>query len=174
MSRNQLNKEKFLSPAEREHLEKLAWRLYASEPRDSLIVLLALHTGARPQELLNVELKDIDASDNTIHIRGLKGSNDRDLPLKPELFKALQDYAATVSGPMLFDIKYRRLEQVWQNLRPAKKSFKSLRHTFAITLYDKWRDIKLVQIALGHRSLSSTMVYVDFVYSADQLKKIIE
>ena len=35
----------------------------------------------------------------------------------------------------------------------------SLRHTFALGLYERTGDVLLVQAALGHRAITSTMVY---------------
>src|SRR5688572_3590010 len=35
----------------------------------------------------------------------------------------------------------------------------SCRHTFAMQLYSKTNDVLLVQAALGHRAISSTLVY---------------
>jgi len=35
----------------------------------------------------------------------------------------------------------------------------ALRHTFATRLYGRTRDLRLVQQALGHRSVTSTEVY---------------
>jgi len=35
-----------------------------------------------------------------------------------------------------------------------------LRHTFACCLYSKSRDLSLVQVALGHSNLKTTLVYV--------------
>ena len=41
----------------------------------------------------------------------------------------------------------------------AGLSTHSLRHTFATELYRRTRDLGLVQAALGHASITSTMVY---------------
>jgi site-specific recombinase XerD len=35
----------------------------------------------------------------------------------------------------------------------------SLRHTFAMNLYRKTGDLRLVQTALGHRHISTTEIY---------------
>ena len=36
------------------------------------------------------------------------------------------------------------------------------------------RDVgRLVQVALGHRNITNTMIYADYVYSQQELKKLI-
>jgi integrase/recombinase XerC len=41
----------------------------------------------------------------------------------------------------------------------ARYSPHSLRHSFALGLYERTGDVLLVQAALGHRAISSTLVY---------------
>jgi integrase/recombinase XerC len=53
------------------------------------------------------------------------------------------------------------------------KKLHGLRHTFAIRLYKKTKDIRLVQVALGHRNITNTMVYADYAYSQQELRKLI-
>ncbi|HMN69805.1 MAG TPA: hypothetical protein PKC28_14775 [Bdellovibrionales bacterium] len=40
-------------------------------------------------------------------------------------------------------------------------------------LYKKSKDLRLVQVALGHRNITNTMVYADYVYSQQELRKLI-
>ncbi len=163
---NPLTRDKFLSPEEQEHLEKNV--ASANPDRDQLLIQLAMATGARAQEILNVNIKDLAESDTSVYIRGLKGSRDREIPLPKALFIALKSLE---SEGRLFPISYQRLHQIWQNYRPNGKKFHALRHTFAINLYRRTKDVRLVQLALGHKDLRNTMVYVDFQYSIDELRK---
>ena len=107
----------------------------------------------------------------TILLKGLKGSNDREIPIPDWLFNEVQKLAPT-SG-RLFPVSYSRLRQIWEFYRPVPKKFHSLRHTFAIGLYKKTRDLRLVQVALGHRNITNTMVYADYVYSQQELRRLI-
>lgn len=171
--RYSLNKNKYLLEPEAQHLERLISSDFEKSPRDYLLILLALKTGARATELLNIKKSDINAYDETILIRGIKGSNDREIPITPQLFARLIRYAETVKGETLFPISYHRLRQIWDWYRPVPKKFHSLRHTFAIRLYQKTKDLRLVQVALGHRNITNTMIYADYIYSQQELKKLI-
>lgn len=171
--RYQLNKNKYLLAPELERLTKIITDFETKDPRNCLILWIALKTGARAQEILNLQKSDLNPYDETVYIRGIKGSNDREIPLRSDLYRKLQRYADSVSGTKLFDISYDRLYQVWQLYRPIPKKFHALRHTFAIELYKKTRDIRLVQVALGHRNIANTMVYADYVYSQQELRRLI-
>ena len=177
MSRTQvkysLNKNKYLLPPEKERLEKIIGDYLLKDTRNCLMLGLALKTGARAQEILNTQKHDLNIYDETIYIKGIKGSNDREIPLRPEFFRVLVKYSEGVSGTSLFPITYDRLYQIWDFYRPIPKKFHSLRHTFAIELYKKTKDLRLVQVALGHRNITNTMIYADYIYSQQELKRLI-
>ena len=166
-----LNKNKYLLEPERLKLEYLLKSHLQDDSRNCLALLVGLHTGARAQELLNLTWEDLNASDESVYIRGIKGSNDREIPLSPWIFKALQRLERRKEE--IFPISYNRLRQIWQLYRPVEKKLHALRHTFAIRLYQKTKDIRLVQVALGHRSITNTMIYADYIYTRDELRKLI-
>lgn len=168
-----LNKNKYLLPEELAHLERLLNEHMAEDARNCLALLIALKTGARAQEVLNIKKGDLNLYDESILIHGLKGSNDREIPIQAALFKKLVTYSKSVEGELLFPITYNRLRQIWDLYRPVRKKLHSLRHTFAIQLYKKRKDIRLVQVALGHRNVMNTMIYADYVYSQSELRKLI-
>lgn len=143
------------------------------DPRNILILDLALATGARAQELLNLTKADLNAFDETVYIRGIKGSNDREIPLPPPLYQRLHRFAESREEERVFKLSYERLHQVWGLYRPVPKKFHALRHTFAIELYKRTKDIRLLQVALGHRNITNTMIYADYLYSKEELKKLI-
>lgn len=172
-NRYQLNKNKYLLPPERERLQKIIFDYVHQDPRNCLLLWIALRTGARAQEILNLTKADLNPYDESVFIRGIKNSNDREIPLPKELFSKLSILAEKNSSHQLFDISYPRLYQIWEFYRPVQKKFHSLRHTFAIELYQKTKDIRLVQVALGHRNITNTMIYADYVYSQQELRKLI-
>ncbi|CAN5523768.1 N/A [soil metagenome] len=170
-----INKNKYLLEPEVLRLEALLERSTDESDRDTLLIWLGLKTGARASELLNLRKNDLNAYDKTVFIRGIKGSNDRELPLNRWLFDRLHAYSDqlhTGTGD-LFPIGYHRFRQIWDLYRPVPKKLHALRHTFAIRLYQKTKDLRLVQVALGHRNITNTMVYADYVYSQQELRKLI-
>ncbi len=172
-ARYSLNKNKYLLSPEADRLRKILTDFQGSDPRNCFLLSLGLRTGARAQELLNLQKTDLNAYDQTIFVRGIKGSNDREIPLHSRFFEDLHRYTESVSGTKLFDIGYQRLYQIWEFYRPVPKKFHSLRHTFAIELYQKTKDLRLVQVALGHRNITNTMIYADYVYSQQELRRLI-
>lgn len=158
-----ITRDKFLNQDELAMLK----RLIAQYPsRDTVLIDLALHTGGRAQELLNIQQHDLNDEHETVFIKGSKGSKDREIPVPTYLYKELKAHIP-------FDISYRRLSQIWDLYKPVDKKFHSLRHTFAIELYKRTKDIKLVQICLGHKSITSTQVYAEFVYELNEMRRVL-
>lgn len=168
-----LNKNKYLLAPELERLEAILNTYLDKNERDCLILFLALKTGARAQEILNIRKSDLNPYDETVFIRGIKGSNDREIPIKHDLFLRLKKHSEQQANELIFPITYNRLRQIWEHYRPIPKKLHALRHTFAIRLYQKTKDIRLVQVALGHRNITNTMIYADYIYSQHELRKLI-
>ena len=170
----QLTKAKFLSPLERNQLLKTLEMLEGKDARNVAILRLYDNTGARPSEVLNLRVKDLYPESSSVFIRGLKGSRSREIPIPKSLFKQVQTFAGG-KGPeeLLFPISLRTMQGIWHLYRPCKKGLRCLRHTFAIRLYEKTKDIRLVQTALGHKSLMNTQVYSEYVYNQQELRRLI-
>lgn len=168
-----MNKSKYLTDFELSRLHHILNSFESKDPRNVTLLRLALATGARASELLATKKADLDSEERTLFIRGIKGSNDRELPLRPQLFDQLERLKDQTPGEMLFPISYNRLRQIWQLYRPVHKKFHCLRHTFAIQLYKKTKDVRLLQMALGHRNIVNTMIYADYVYSREELRKLL-
>lgn len=169
-TRYAVNKTKYLLDAEIEHLNQILTSAKDTHPRDSALLWFLMHTGARATEALNLMRKDLDPAQRTAFIKGIKGSDDREIPLPKWLFDML---IALPSGYRVFPISYSRLVVIWGHYRPVRKKLHSLRHTFAIRLYKKTRDLRLVQVALGHRNIANTMVYAQYIYSSEELRRLI-
>lgn len=176
-----MNKTKYLLEPEMRILQATLERHKDADTRNCTVLWLLLHTGARATEVLNVTAGDINHTERSVLLRGIKGSNDREIPLPLWLYRRVVDLGSNFEPSnegvkieqRLFPISYSRLKQIWDLYRPVPKKLHATRHTFAIRLYEKTKDIRLVQSALGHRSISNTMVYADYLYTQQEMRRLI-
>jgi|ERR1035437_622056 integrase/recombinase XerC len=168
-----MNKNKFLNSNELKQLEELLYKHLKDDTRNCLLLLLAIKTGSRASELLAIKKTDLDKHNKTVYIRGLKGSDSLEMPLPTKLFNELYRYSNTVIGDFIFPISYERFVQIFKHYKSTPHSLKALRHTFALELYKKSKDIRLVQQALKHKAISSTEKYQTYLYTQEQLRKFI-
>lgn len=178
---SQVNRNKFLSDSD---ILSLKQHLATQTTRDAIMLELLISTGARTSELLNIKASDVNIGEGLVLIHGLKGSQSREIPLPQALVKKLKAFLGRNnlnSQDRLFPISARRFRQIWNKLMPhlkgdcgaQGKGLHSIRHTFAIELFKKHRDIRLVQFALGHRSINNTLVYSEYVYKSEELRKLL-
>jgi len=166
-----MDSRKFLSDSERESLETYLVSRLDSDLRNCALFLTALHSGARANELLSLTWNEIDLVSGEIFLATLKGGRPRPIVV-PKLVREALSRLKTMSPEKPFKISYSRLAELWTLYRPAEKPFRSLRHSFAMRAYDRTKNIKFVQRALGHRSIQNTMVYLDYDYNANEFKKL--
>ena len=150
------------------------------------IVLLALSTGARKNELLGIRLMDIDIARRCIYIHNTKNGKSRQLALSGEALKCVlhhvdkartgQTYlfeARREAKPIRIDVEFRRCRD-----RAGVKDFvfHDLRHSFASYMAMSGRSIGEVKTALGHSDIKTTMRYVHFCdeHIADGVTHMVE
>jgi len=138
------------------------------------LVIVAVYTGLRRGELLNLRLKDIDFQRKLIHIQSdanfrTKYGKRRIVPLSdgawrilwPRFENATSDFVFTRNGKRILESNathklkaYVRKAGLDQNLH-----FHSLRHTFASWLVQDGVSLYEVQKLLGHSNIAVTQVY---------------
>jgi integrase len=162
---NQLTAQKYLTEAEQAHLRRVLAR--CSE-RDECYFLVLLETGARLSEALNIEPMDLIDERCAVFLRGIKGSNSREVGLRPDLYSRVKRLCVNGKGPFPFSTS--NADRIWRIVRPVRKKLHSLRHSFAINLLARTGDLHIVNYALGHKNIQNTMIYLQ-VSRAEDLRR---
>jgi site-specific recombinase XerC len=138
--------------------------------RDRALFSFLLGTGARLGSALALDVADLDLSAGTATLRELKGGGTMTVYLRPELVALLTAAVGDRrSGPVfagrdgghLTPRHVQRRFEGWLAKAGVRGRYSphSCRHSFALGLYERTGDVLLVQAALGHRAISSTLVY---------------
>jgi len=155
----------------------IAWddghRLIAAirKPGYQLCCSFMLALGLRIGDVLALTVQSINAAQMIVRVIG-KGNKERILPLPETLYIALRSFWTTHRHPhWLFPNRNGTAPLCERSLRNAFNEARdslginknitphSLRHGFATHLLENGVDIRIVQMLLGHASLSSTEIY---------------
>lgn len=137
------------------------------------IIQMALYTGLRRNNILNLTWEQIDFEENTITMKvkdaTVDGGKIHTIPVVPQLKQILLNIKKTqevFKHRHVFLYKQRPISDIkksWQNT--VKKAglkdfhFHDLRHTTATWLLKKTGNLKLVQQILGHANIKTTTKY---------------
>lgn len=165
---------------------------YVTGHRNRVMMQLMLSLGLRLAEVVSLRWDDIDFLSEILMIREGKGMKDRILFIKDNNWRGVDDKSALLewkkrqteelgalpeyvfttmsahsSGNPLSDRYVQAMIRRYSRRAKIKKKISphTLRHTFATRLYKHTKDIVVVQKALGHADLSTTMIYVHLVSS---------
>jgi len=168
---------KILTDAESERLLSQPTQRYFSPHRDYLFMRLMLKAGLRASEAVSLKVEHVNLTSGRINVRNGKGAKDRTVWIGEALLDELtewmdrrpeSDYLLPTSKGKKVDTSQLR-RSVKRYARKAdidevdRVSPHTLRHTFATRLYRETGNIRMVQKALGHSDLSTTMVYTHVV-----------
>lgn len=144
--------------------------------RDYCLMLVQIDTGARPGELFQVRVDDLNLEAREIHIRpeAAKTRVGRTLPISPYTTQALQKFLkvrpewwgddvplfATEHGGSLTDSQWDKRLAKHCKKAGVKVTPYGLRHSFAISFLKAANDPFALQKMLGHKSLAMTRRYV--------------
>ena len=135
--------------------------------RDRLLVRVLLATGLRVSALVGLDAGDIDVEGGRL-LYAAKGGHRQAVPIDAGLAAELVELAA--DGPVCATRQGRRMSVRQVQTRLAMWSARAglggrlhphrLRHTFGTRRYAETKDLRAVQVALGHRSVLTTQRYV--------------
>jgi len=134
---------------------------------------LLKETGMQIGETWNLEWTDIDEENRTVTCTPEKHGTPRQFRVSKKLITMLNALphinikifgnTNMIAHGINFRYQRKRLAKKLQNPRLLKISFHSLRHWKATTEYHRTKDILHVKEMLGHRRISSTLIYTHLV-----------
>lgn len=186
MTQKELTPDKYLSKSEVKRLlstveeksiidkekGRLVW------PRVEMMIQLALGTGMRVAELTDVKVGDLNLTrEPSVYVSNGKGGRSRTIFISNDLRNQLKDYIKVnrlneddyllnVNGKQYSTMGLQ--QQFKRSIREAglstgnpekEYSIHCLRHTFGTYLYEREKDLRMVQRQLGHASISTTQIY---------------
>ena len=152
------------------------WRIINAPKnlKHRLMLMTTYSAGLRASEVIALKPEHIDSKRMLIMVENGKGGKDRYTLLAEKLLKELRHYYKTFrpktylfpsackkEGPLC----YESLRSVYEDAKKKagiKKGpgLHTLRHSFATHLLEAGYDIRKIQVLMGHKSLSTTMIYL--------------
>ena len=146
--------------------------------RDRCMLEVLYASGLRVTELVELRLTDMNLRQGVLRVMG-KGSKERLVPLGEEAIAWLNRYISSHRNELLkknlrhdvvFPSSRGRVmtrQTFWHRIKlhantaqiSKKLSPHTLRHAFATHLLNHGADLRVVQLLLGHSSLSTTQIY---------------
>ncbi|EOU1149007.1 tyrosine-type recombinase/integrase (plasmid) [Clostridium perfringens] len=152
---------------------------YFNSRRNKVMIELFLCTGLRLSEMLDLKWKDINLMSGQLKVVQGKGKKDRILWVNEDMLNILRNWKIEQSNKYgvvnlvfcsrtksrLDDKGIRKMIETYSIKAGINKHITphTLRHTYATDLLRETKNIRLVQKALGHADLSTTMIYTHIV-----------
>jgi len=154
--------------------EELVSLIHGAGRRSATFLQVALDTGARAGEICKLRWTDINTENLTISINTPeKNSRARTLKVTQktiEMITALsKKYNPYIFNPNPITMKSNfaqlreRLAETHKNPRFKQVHLHTFRHFYACNLFRKTKNLKIVQDALGHKSMMNTEIYTRIV-----------
>lgn len=149
----------------REELKRL---IECCNPDLRAMVILAVNTGMRKGELLNLKWQEIDLINGFLHILESKNNTRRTVPLNDTALNVLKALPARIDGGFVFFNKrtgsaIKDVKKAFNNALVRAKildfRFHDLRHCAGSYLAMSGVDLRTIQEILGHKTLAMTIRY---------------
>ena len=150
---------------------------YDAGVKNRCLVRLMLEAGLRVSEVVSLRPADLDMQSCRLLVKDGKGGKDRGLWISEDLRDRVGEWKArraesdwlfpTRTGKKTSPRSVRRTVKTYAHraalVNADEISPHTLRHTFATRLLRRSGNIRMVQKALGHADLSTTMLYTHIV-----------
>ena len=159
--------------------------------RDAALLAVCYRTGLRPGEALGLDFSSFRAENGTFRVRveRPKGWQRADHPTPPReiglddrcanTFRAWLEARGAKPGPLFTNRKGGRVSGRYWRAQVAKLGRRAglegrvhphgLRHSFAHDAFRETRDPILVQKALGHSDLKTSLIYLSQIGSSEEV-----
>jgi len=130
------------------------------------ILIIAINTGLRLREILNLKWNDIEFNHRYLNVREAKNNELRNIPLNDAVFETIKKIRMHTNPEYVFcktnGNPIKSIKTAFENAKRrsgVKCRFHDLRHTFASRLVMGGVDLVTTQQLLGHKSLAMTLRY---------------
>lgn len=168
-----------LTEEEQQQLINIFNTRYFNSYRNKVMIQLFLNTGLRVSEVIDLKWQHINLATGQLKVVQGKGSKDRIVWMGEDILDILREYRtkqADKLGVCEYVFTTKNLKQLdSKGIRVMLNTYTeragiskhisphTLRHTYATDLLRATKNIRLVQKALGHSDLSTTMIYTHIV-----------
>jgi len=133
------------------------------------IIIAALNTGMRKNEILTLTWNQVDLKLRLIHVLKTKSGKNRVVPINDALLEVLRELKVRSRGGYVFGNP--ETGQPFKNVRHSFENacrragirdlrFHDLRHTFSCRMIQRGCDIETLRELLGHHSVTVTQRYI--------------
>jgi len=124
------------------------------------IVVVAIHTGMRLSEIMNLRWRDIDQEKKKIRIKNTKSGKSREVPINSYLFEEI----SKIEPKEELVFPYKSIRTAFENAKKRAEieefTFHDLRRTFGTRLLEQGVDIVTISKLYGHSSVMTTQRYL--------------
>ena len=136
-------------------------------PHMRALVIVALHTGMRLGEILNLKWADLDFASGILTVRDSKNGTSRVIPLDSTLFELLSKWPRMAGSDTVFPNakgnRWTYTNKAFRNARAraglADLHLHDLRHTFASHWVMNSGNLMVLRDILGHKNITMTQRY---------------
>ncbi len=143
-----------------------------TDPKFSLFLKIAVLTGMRRTEIVNLTWEDVNLKEDMIFVRKSKTHLSRYIPISPELRPILEKEKGQGKifpwQPSTVSRKFTKIARA----AGVRCRLHDLRHSFATHLLASGANIRVVQEILGHTDIKTTMIYAHAI--EEEKKKAVQ
>jgi len=157
---------------DKEVIKDIIGYLKLKSDRDALLFMFGIYSGLRISDIIKLRVRDVKGKDRIV-VKETKTGKDKILKLNGALRKEIavyiigkKDYEVLFKSPRGINKPISR-QQAYNIINSAGKHFglerigtHTMRKTFGFHIYQKTKDITLVQKLLNHSSPEFTLAYI--------------